>query len=204
MRAAVVDLFCGVGALTYGFKQEGFDVRGGIDTDESCRFAFQQNLRAAFLNNDIRRVPASRLNAWFAGHESSYRVLIGCAPCAPFSIYTGRYRKKKRRDRHRKWELLREFARLAVAVKPDVISMENVPRLQRHRIFKKFVAVLRDNGYVVTYSTVKAYRYGVPQRRSRLVLFASRFGPIAMLPTTHEKPVTVRDAIGDLHTIKDS
>jgi DNA (cytosine-5)-methyltransferase 1 len=118
-------------------------------------------------------------------------------------MYTGRYRKAGRRDRQRKWELLKEFSRIVSASRPDVVSMENVPRLQRHPIFKKFVRALEKSGYTVTYYKVRADHYGVPQRRSRLVLFASRFGAIEIISPTHrEKPVTVRDAIGNLPRLK--
>ncbi len=198
MRAVVIDLFCGVGGLSYGFKQEGFDVIAGIDSDLSCKYAFESNLGASFIGIDARRQAAAPLKRKLAAGRSGYRVLIGCAPCAPFSLYTRRYRKAKRKDHQRKWALLDEFIRLALAVKPDVVSMENVPRLQRHRVFKQFVAKLKAAGYAVTYEIVGADDCGVPQRRSRLVLFASRFGAVAMLPPTHEEPVTVRDAIAHL------
>src|SRR4051794_38115731 len=139
MRVAVVDLFCGIGGLSYGFKKEGFSIRLGVDSDKSCKFAFESNV-APFVSGDIRKLPASRVSRVLQSDNPAYRVLIGCAPCAPFSLYTRRYRKAKWRDRQRKWELLREFSRIVLATKPDVISMENVPRLGRHRIFSEFVA----------------------------------------------------------------
>lgn len=124
-------------------------------------------------------------------------MLIGCAPCAPFSIYTGRYRKVKQKDD--RWRLLEEFSRLISAIKPDVVSMENVPRLVRHHAFRNFVVGLKDAGYEVTYQKVRAQHYGVPQRRARLVLIASKWGKVAFPPATHlRNPVTVRRAIGKL------
>jgi DNA (cytosine-5)-methyltransferase 1 len=202
MRVAVVDLFCGVGGLSYGFKKEGLSVKLGVDSDKSCKFAFETNV-APFIATDIRTLPASQVDRVLRADKSAYRVLIGCAPCAPFSIYTGRYRKAKRRDRLRKWELLREFSRIVLAIKPDVVSMENVPRVRRHHVFSEFVRSLESAGYAVSWFKVRADWYGVPQRRSRLVLFASRFGEIKMLAPTHrEEPMTVRDAIGHLPPLK--
>lgn len=203
MRAAVVDLFCGIGGLSYGFKKEGFQINGGIDTDATCEYAFEANVGAPFLAKDIRKLSGSEVSGLLAADGCDYRVLIGCAPCAPFSIYTGRYQKKSRRDASNKWQLLREFSRLALATRPDVISMENVPRLQRHPIFDRFVSDLKKSGYTVTYYHVRADYYGVPQRRSRLVLFASMFGEVEILAETHrDNPITVRQAIGDLPRIK--
>jgi DNA (cytosine-5)-methyltransferase 1 len=199
MRAAVVDLFCGVGGLSYGFKREGFDVKAGIDTDGLCQYAYEKNVGARFLAQDIRKLAVSDVSKFFTSGNSKYRILIGCAPCAPFSLYTGRYRKARRHDKSRKWELLKEFLRIVLATNPDVVSMENVPRLRRHPVFHHFVSGLRSNGYTVTYYEVRADHYGVPQQRARLVLFASKFGAVEMLPETHlDNPITVRDAIGKL------
>jgi len=202
MHISVVDIFCGIGGLSYGFRREGFEVKAGIDSDPSCQYAFESNLEAPFLARDVREVKGAEVKRLLWSGRADYRVLIGCAPCAPFSLYTSRYRKAKRKDKARKWELLREFSRIALATKPDVVSMENVLQLRFHRVFRQFIKELESCGYHVTYFQVRADHYGVPQRRSRLVLFASKFGPIQILPETHlEQPVTVRKTIGKLPPI---
>lgn len=203
MRLAVVDLFCGIGGLSYGFKREGFQIRAGFDSDPTCRFAFETNVGAPFLAQDIRKLSGLRVSRLLDAAKCDYRVLIGCAPCAPFSLYTSRYRKAKQRDTKKKWQLLKEFSRLIPAAEADVISMENVPRLRHHPIFRQFVAGLQRAGYTVSHCHVRADHYGVPQRRSRLVLFASKFGKVEMLAETHrDSPVTVRATIGKLPKIK--
>ena len=81
--------------------------------------------------------------------------------------------------------------------------MENVPRLTRHKVFARFVRELEKAGYTVSYQVVRADHYGVPQHRARLVLFASLWGKVDIIPPTHlNKPKTVRDAIGKLPRIK--
>lgn len=197
----VVDVFCGIGGLSHGFKREGFDVVAGIDSDSSCRYAYETNLNARFIEADVTKITKNEIVELFNKRKFSFRVLVGCAPCTPFSIYVGRYRKKQQNDA--RWSLLNEFSRLVKATKPDVISMENVPRLTRHNIFAKFVRELKRAGYSVTYQTVRAEHYGVPQRRSRLVLFASLWGEVELLAPTHlHKPKTVKDAIGALPKLK--
>src|SRR5262249_33729374 len=137
----------------------------------------------------------------FTSKKDRFRVLIGCAPCTPYSLYTSRYRKGSKQDSQ--WQLLEEFSRLIIETKPDVVSMENVPRLMRYGVFERFVATLEDEGYAVKYQKVRADYYGVPQRRARLVLIASRWGEVALPPPTHrDRPVTVRDAIGKLPKIQ--
>ena len=100
--------------------------------------------------------------------------------------------------------MLRHFARLAEGLKPHVISMENVPDLRRHRIFDEFVNRLGAAGYETTASVVFCPDYGIPQQRSRLVLFASLLGPIRILPPTYaaNRYPTVRMAIGRLPALE--
>jgi DNA (cytosine-5)-methyltransferase 1 len=201
MDAAVVDLFCGIGGLSYGFKAEGFKVIAGVDVDPTCQYAFEKNVRAQFIADDITEMSGAKLKKFFAGADVDRTILVGCAPCTPFSLYASRYKRSARNDS--RWLLLREFSRLAVAVKPDIISMENVPRLAKQRVFLDFVKELKRVGYYVTYRVVRADHYGVPQRRSRLVLLASRHGEIEFPKPTHfDAPKTVRDAIGSLPPIK--
>lgn len=142
MKMKTVDVFCGVGGLSYGFKKEGFEIKAGIDSDRSCRYAYETNIGSDFLEMDVTSITGSKLNKLFGARRRSYRILIGCAPCQPFSIYTGRYKKAKQTDG--RWQLLDQFARLVAQTKPHVVSMENVARLSRHRVFKKFVLFDRD------------------------------------------------------------
>ena len=83
---------------------------------------------------------------------------------------------------------------------PDVVSMENVPELQRHEVYTDFRKKLITLGYTVSSSEVYCPNYGVPQQRTRLVLFASLHGEISMVAKTHSAAdyLTVRSAIGTL------
>jgi DNA (cytosine-5)-methyltransferase 1 len=58
---SVVDLFCGIGGLSYGFLKEGFDIAAGIDTDETCRYAFEQNNKSKFLSWDVGEISGKKL-----------------------------------------------------------------------------------------------------------------------------------------------
>ena len=40
-KIEVVDLFCGIGGLSYGMKSEGFDIRAGYDLDWTCQYAYE-------------------------------------------------------------------------------------------------------------------------------------------------------------------
>jgi DNA (cytosine-5)-methyltransferase 1 len=192
---SVVDVFCGVGGLTHGFVKEGFRVVAGFDLDASCRYAYEKNNSAKFVQRDIEALAGEEINALYG--EGQVKILIGCAPCTPFSKYT-----QGRSDD--KWKLLGEFRRVILEVDPDVISMENVPELKKHEAFRVFVAALEHAGYKVSYSVVFCPDYGVPQSRRRLVLLASKRGEIALVGKTHPRSRyrTVRNVIGRLPRLR--
>lgn len=193
---ATVDLFCGAGGLSHGMQAAGLDIVAGIDVDPACRHPFKANVSAPFHEQDITDVSASFVAALFP--TTGPRVLAGCAPCQPFSTYT-----HGRRAGVRQWSLLNRFADLTAELQPDVVTMENVPRLTAHQVFDRFLSVLRDASYQSTYSIVRCAAYGVRQTRSRLVLLASRLGRIDLVAPTHQddRAVTVRDAIWGLGSI---
>src|SRR3989442_516677 len=87
-RSSVVDLFCGVGGLTHGFVQEGFNVVAGIDADSTCKYPFERNNGAKFIAKDVAKLAAAEVIQLYP--KNSLKILVGCAPCQPFSKYTNR------------------------------------------------------------------------------------------------------------------
>ena len=130
--------------------------------------------------------------------ELTLKILVGCAPCQPFSSHQ---KDKQNRSKHKDWKLLYQFGRLVRETRPHIVSMENVPELEKEKVFKDFVATLEDLKYIVNYQVVNVANYGVPQRRKRLILLASRRKEIKLIDATHQKHLTVRDAIGNLPRI---
>lgn len=200
-KISAIDLFCGIGGLSFGFKKAGIEIKAGIDIDKSCQYAFETNCKSKFISKDILDIKEAELNSLYGTNDT--KVLVGCAPCQPFSSYT--YKNDNQKD-HR-WQLLYEFTRLIKEVKPVIVSMENVPTLLKFKkepVFLNFVKSLKKEGYSVWHDIVYAPDYGIPQKRKRLVLLASKMGEITLLPPTHkpEQYVSVRNAIGNLEKIK--
>jgi len=198
---SAIDLFCGIGGLSYGFQKVGIDVKAGIDFDNSCKYAFEKNCKATFINQDITSIKKEDIEKFY--DKDDIRVLVGCAPCQPFSTYTLNGDKQK----DQRWQLLYEFARLIKEIQPEIVSMENVPNLlnfKKEPVFENFVKKLKDDGYFVWYKIVYSPDYGIPQKRKRLVLLASKKGNIKLIDPTHKKEdyLTVKDAIGHLEEIK--
>jgi len=196
-KISCVDLFCGAGGLTYGLNNGGINVVAGIDLDGSCKFPYEENNDAEFIHKSIEDVKAEDITTLLRGAD--FTMLAGCAPCQPFSTYT-RGGERKARD----WRLLNSFRELIGGVKPDVVTMENVPGLHRHDVFREFEAALEKWGYNVTLITqANCPEYGIPQHRKRLILVASRHGVVEPPCKTHAKGkfATVRHTIGELPKI---
>lgn len=191
-----VDLFCGAGGLTHGLEKAGIEVTAGIDIDPACKYPYEENNKAAFIHSDVNGISAARLKELVSGGDVS--MIAGCAPCQPFSTYS---RSSRGHSRGEDWQLVEKFGSLVQAVQPDIVTMENVPQLHDHPVFKQFLAKL--SGYSVMWSVVDAVRIGIPQTRKRLVLIASKFGSDGLaISDTSESARTVRQAIGQLPAIE--
>ncbi|MCC2602550.1 DNA cytosine methyltransferase [Sphingopyxis yananensis] len=189
----VVDLFCGVGALSHGLKQAGCNILAGYDVDRKCKFAFEENNGGRFYTRDVSQLLASEVASHYSGN--AIKVLAGCAPCQPFSTYKHRYAEDPQ------WGLVGKFAQLAVEVRPDFVTMENVPALLKYKdglVFRRFRETLKEGGYDIRYMIARCERFGVPQLRRRLVVLASLNHKLPPLPEGENGYTSVREAIASL------
>lgn len=193
-----VDLFCGAGGLTRGLESAGIEMVLGVDIDPHCEYPYQANNKACFLLKSVDDVTVADISEIYA--DSNLTLLAGCAPCQPFSTY----QQSRCGPEDERWHLLLQFGRLVKEAKPDLVTMENVPRLERQDVFADFVATLESEGFHVWHNVVNCADYGVPQQRNRLVLFASKLGTVELIkPTTPEgRRRSVRNAIEGLPFLK--
>lgn len=198
-NTSVVDLFCWVWWLSYGLKKVGFSIKAGIDFDNSCSYAYTENVKSDFIHADVTDVRWQDIIEKYWNNDD-LRILVWCAPCQPFSTAANTLKEKD----EKKWNLLRQFERLIKETNPSIISMENVPNLIKKEIFHNFVDFLKKEWFFVSYSVVFCPDYGIPQNRKRLVLLASKLWEIHLIKPTHskEKYVTVADVIGDMEKIE--
>jgi DNA (cytosine-5)-methyltransferase 1 len=189
-----VDLFCGAGGLTHGLISAGVQVRAGVDFEEACRHPYERNHEGiAFHQADVAKLEASTVAEWFG--DARVRVLAGCAPCQPFSTYALRYQKDEKVEDDQRWSLLNHFGRLVKELRPDIVTMENVPTVTRHSVFRKFKKTLEILGYQVWVDVIDCADYGLPQRRNRTVLLASLHGEIRLREPVASEARTVEDVI---------
>jgi DNA (cytosine-5)-methyltransferase 1 len=201
MKIKVFDFFSGCGGTSTGFRMAGLDVVFGLDNDPDAAATFCANVAGAmFVENDIRKVKTGILEPQLRG--KGFKTLFSCcAPCQPFSKQS---RTKTKGDPRR--SLLLEFGRFVRRWKPDYVFVENVPGLQRvdglAGPLPEFIGLLKKLRYSFDLKVVPALAFGVPQKRERLILMATKIGELKIPPATHgttRKPVsTVRDWIGRL------
>lgn len=203
--ASVVDLFCGVGGMTRGFLNAGLKVVAGVDIDETCKYPFEVNNKGSkFVTADLFTYSTNEIEQLFG--DAKHRVLVGCAPCQPFSNMANT--KKMQTDgEDNRWRLVHRFGEIVGKIRPDVVSMENVPTLARFdkgRVLEEFLNQLKAADYLIDYNVLLCSDYGVPQTRARLVLVASRLGPIKLpeVTCTPDQYPTVKQSIGHLPKLK--
>lgn len=162
---SVVDLFCGMGGLSLGFKEAGFSVQG-YDKDKHAVSTYQGNVGACEevdLGSQIPRVLAD--------------VLVGGPPCRPWSRLNVRRDRREHPDR-------RLFVAFTVAVMkytPSVFVLENVPLIEKDALFEELVGRAERLGYDVGTEVVRYSDYGAALSRRRLFTFGSRKFPVKQL-----------------------
>jgi DNA (cytosine-5)-methyltransferase 1 len=196
---SAVDLFCGAGGLTHGLIKSNINVVAGFDIEESCRYPYEKNNKGAkFFNQDVALLSSDDVLSLYP--EGDIKLLAGCAPCQPFSTYS----QGKDATKDERWPLLYAFSRLIKDIKPELVTMENVPDVTKHKVYHDFVSELESLGYTVWAKRVFCPDYGMPQIRKRHVLLASRIGKVTLIAPTHspKKYKSVSSVIGNLPPIK--
>jgi len=198
-EAQIVDLFCGVGGLTRGLLDAGLNVKAGFDFDKTCEYAYTANNDSVFIHQDITKTQPEMITNFY--DEGSIKILVGCAPCQPFS----KMRQKMGVEYNQnddKYNLLGEFGRLVDEILPDIVSMENVPEIEKSTVLPEFLAILKKHNYSVDHGVVYCPDYGIAQNRRRFVLLASRLGDIKLPAATHNrKQVAVKTFIKGLPAV---
>lgn len=205
-NGTVIDLFCGAGGLSEGFRQAGYTVLAGNDFFDAAGETFAATHREArFLPGAIQRYSAQDFLEAAGLRPGELDVLVGGPPCQGFSVYNHQRGLHDERS-----SLYREYLRIVDGLKPNWIVLENVTGMTSAgggAAVGAILAGLKDLGYEVEAKILRAEEYGVPQERRRLVFIGNRLGlPIRFPEPTHGPGllplVTIKDAIADLPSLK--
>ena len=185
MKIDVSDFYSGCGGTSLGMQMAGMTIRFGLDSDPEAKTTYEANFQnTKFLCEDIRKVSTDDVFSYIKRRYNRPRLFCACAPCQPFSKQN-RYRNTC----DERWNLLREFHRFVSDFLPEYVFVENVPGSksidENNGPMEELIRLLDDLDYFVDTKFILSYHYGVPQRRRRIVLLASRLGPIKVPPPTH-------------------
>lgn len=197
-----VDLFCGAGGLSQGFRKNGFDILLANDFDIWCEATYRYNHpETAFVSGPIQNITATDILSKLNMRQGDLDCMIGGPPCQAFSVYNHQRGMHDERS-----GLFREYLRLVEGLMPKYVVIENVPGMNS---VEDGIAVseikqgLKNLGYAVEVTLLKAEEYGVPQERRRLIFIGNRIGADILFPApTHGTDLlpflSVWDAISDL------
>ena len=197
-KLKVLDLFCGAGGLSYGFKLGGFEIAGGVEWDSAAMETHKNNFESEFeFCGDIKEITNDIIERELMGID----VIIGGPPCQGFSSAN---RQEKEKDDPRN-KLFFEYLRFVEIIRPKVFVIENVKEIltkDNGYAKERILQITQQLGYNVVVKVLNAADYGVPQFRRRAIFVGVRsdlnkvFDFESIKKT--KKLVTVYDAIGDI------
>lgn len=197
-----IDLFCGAGGLSEGFRQAGFRILVGNDADKFSGITYAAtHYGTVFLPGPIQSLSALDFLRAAKLRKGELDCLIGGPPCQAFSVYN--HQRGLHDDRSK---LFREYLRIVEGLLPKWVIMENVTGITSAgggSAMRDIIKGLNMLGYGVETRILRAEQYGVPQERRRIFFIGNRVGSPFFWPEATHGPglnpfVTVWGAIGDL------
>lgn len=202
-RYNIMDLFAGVGGLSYGFSMlPQFDIVAANEIEKDISVAYTLNYpNVKMLNCDINNLTEDILKKALKGQKVD--IVVGGPPCQSYSTLG-------KRQNDEKANLFKQYKRVLKILQPKAFIFENVVgilSMDKGNLFKQVRAEFEELGYNLRYKVLDAVDFGVPQRRQRVFLVGFKEKNDFVFPSpTHGdglKPyVTLKDAIGDLPTLK--
>ena len=199
----VIDLFAGVGGLSYGFsKLPDFNIIAANEIEKDISIAYTLNHpEVKMMNCDIASLTKDVLDAALNGQKVD--IIVGGPPCQSYSTVG----KRQMDDRA---NLFLQYKRVLQILQPKAFVFENVVgilSMDKGRLFQRVQSEFEEIGYSLKYQVLDAVNYGVPQHRERVILVGFRGeNPFDYPAPTHGEGlvpyVTLKDAFADLPSLK--
>ena len=204
-----IDMFSGAGGLSLGLEEAGFHVVAAADSDAVAMETHAANIQGLTWVGDLSNPSnfLAQLKEWGIDRVD---LLAGGPPCQPFSragtSKIGHLVRMGVRDSHdQRADLWRSFFEVIDHLKPRAVLFENVPDFATAQGGALLIALadeLRARDYDHHVRILEAWRYGVPQHRSRLFVVGVSSGLHFEWPEGDEERPTLWDAIGDLPLVE--
>jgi DNA-methyltransferase (dcm) len=214
MAYKIVDLFAGVGGLSYGFAHDSlFEIVAANEILPNMAKAYSKNHpNVKMYNRDIKDFSAKELYGDIGIDCSEIDIIVGGPPCQAYSTVG------KRLEDDPRGKLFIEYYRILSEISPSIFVFENVKgilSIQKGELFKKILSLFKSLGYNIYWKVLNAADYGVPQIRERVIIVGSKFDKEYIFPSpTHYNPdiqslynnkltpyVTLGEALSDLSII---
>jgi DNA (cytosine-5)-methyltransferase 1 len=194
-----IDLFCGCGGFSLGLKQAGLRCAAAIDSDPHAISAFKTNFPAVehVLERDLTTFTPEELATLIGRRRID--VIVGGPPCQGFSkirmVDGSNHGIRLVTDARRL--LYKNYLSYVEFFRPSIFVMENVPGIRSAAggaFFVSIQAEARKLGYRVHAAPIRAWQYGVPQKRERQLIIGTSchlpiFSTTLFVPPTHEDPI---------------
>lgn len=196
-KLTAIDLFSGCGGLSLGLSRAGFKVLAAIESEPFAAETYRANHpNTLLIEKDITRVRPRYLRDKLGLKRGALDMLAGCPPCQGFSrLWTmnGSYESDDPIN-----DLVLQFKKFIDVFLPKAVMMENVPDLASNERHQTLCTFLRSKRYSIETRVCDAADFGVPQRRHRMILIATR-SVKPKFARKGRKRALVKTAIGHLH-----
>ena len=203
----VIDLFCGVGGFSYGFKKAGFNVLLGIDNDKNCEETYKKNIGSKFLESNISTLTVDKILKII--NSENVDIVIGSTPCQAYSpsnpnkeTYSSNIQFLE--NNLDSLALSYHYFRLVILLHPTFFILENHPNLFKTGDYNFISKLFNFFGYKTNLNEIHTEEFKIPQKRHRCFLIGNTLGiDLYLKDENNENPPTIslKEAIGDLETL---
>lgn len=180
VKIGAISLFSGAGGLDIGSFMAGIPVVAGVEIDKDCVETLKANelfFKTTKFNEDITKIEGKTLKNILKLENYTKIIVIGGAPCQPFSKNGYWVGEKRRGINDPRAKLVDEYLRIIQEVKPDGFVFENVESLLHPTnkiIVDKFLELIEEEGYIYKVIRAHALDFGVPQKRKRIFIIGTK------------------------------
>lgn len=215
MTFKILDLFAGVGGLSFGFEmirnksgKKIFELYRAVEID---KFACQ-TLRKRYNNDKIIEGDITKFNVAnkvIKDCRGKVSIIVGGIPCQSFSLIgprSGFGRKIEKFKKDYRDNLYEHFRDIVDEIKPKILVIENVKGIlskkdsKGKKIINKLILDFENIGYNFENNKGKKWHllnaadYGVPQKRERVILIGIKRSwkkcKVPDIKPTHFNPIS--------------
>ena len=200
----LVDLFCGMGCASMGFKEAGFEPAAALEIDPLRCVLYRANVGIAPVQADVMDMSGKSLLRAGGLRKGGRFCVVGCPPCQSFSSLADTRGTSKMFGIRSGY--VRKFASLVVEMMPLAVVFENVQGMvggSGKKFFEEYLATLDEAEYRTRYAVVNAADFGVPQNRKRVIAVSVRRKAVKE-ETMDEICRFLRSKIGKQRTVRDA